>query len=141
VLDRLLSDDFDPSRFVILEEEPVPDLDQAVLPSEPDLRQARIALYSPHRIVVEADLQADGFLVLSDTYYPGWKAFVDGREDKIYQADYLFRAVFLKQGKHLVEFRYSPLSFRIGLGISLAAGAILLGIAVYSSVGRRRQRG
>jgi hypothetical protein len=140
VLDSLLSDDFDPGHTVLLEEEPSPGLDQAIVPSESDLHEAEITFYSPQRVVVEADLKVDGFLVLSDTYYPGWKVFVDGREDKIYQADYLFRAVLLRQGKHVVEFRYSPLSFRVGLAISLATGAILCGMAVYSSLIRRRQR-
>jgi hypothetical protein len=140
VLDRLLGEDFDPSRTVILEEEPLSNLDQTVLPSESDLHGAKIALYSPHRIIIEADLKADGFLVLSDTYYPGWKVYVDGREDKIYQADYLFRAVFLKQGRHVVEFRYSPLSFRIGLAVSLSTGAILCAMAVYGALRRQQRR-
>jgi uncharacterized membrane protein YfhO len=75
-------------------------------------------------------LIADGFLVLSDTYYPGWQVFVDGEEAKIYQADYLFRAVPLKQGEHVVEFRYSPSSFRTGLAISLSCGIVLCGLVV-----------
>jgi heme exporter protein D len=141
VLDRLLSEDFDPSRTVILAEEPPPSFGQDGLPSEPDLHGAEITSYSPHQVVIEADLQADGFLVLSDTYYPGWKVYVDGREDKIYQADYLFRAVFLKQGRHVVEFRYNPLSFRIGLAISLATGAILCAMAMYGALTYLRQRG
>jgi len=140
VLDRLLSDDFDPSRIVILEEEPLLSPNQTVPPSEPDLHGAEITFYSPHQVVIKADLKADGFLVLSDTYYPGWEVYVDGREDKIYQADYLFRTVFLEQGRHVVEFRYRPLSFRIGLAISLAT-AILCAVAVcgYLICGRQRR--
>jgi hypothetical protein len=135
VLERLLSDDFDPSRTVILQEEPLLSLDQAVPPSsESDLHGAEITSYSPHRVVIEADLKADGFLVLSDTYYPGWEVYVDGQEDKIYQADYLFRAVSLEQGRHVVEFRYNPLSFRIGLAISLVTAAVLCAMAVYGSL-------
>jgi uncharacterized membrane protein YfhO len=140
VLERLLSDDFDPSATVILEEEPPLGLDQVSPPSEPDLRGAGIALYSPHRVVIEANLKADGFLVLSDAYYPGWKVSVDGRETRIYQADYLFRAVPLDLGRHVVEFRYRPLSFSIGLAISLVTAAILSGLVVYISVVRRRKR-
>lgn len=140
VLDRLLSDDFDPSHTVILEEEPLSRLDHTILPPEPDLYGAEITSYSPHRVVIEADLKADGFLVLSDAYYPGWKVYVDRREDRIYQADYLFRAVFLEQGRHVVEFRYSPLSFRVGLAISLSTGVILCAMAVYGALIRRRQR-
>jgi hypothetical protein len=140
VMERMLRDDFDPRRMVILEEEPLRRPDQGLQPVEPDLHGAEITLYAPHTVVIEADVNAAGFLVLSDTYYPGWKVYVDGREDRIYQADYLFRAVSLEEGKHVVEFRYNPLSFRIGLAISLVTAAILCGLAVAVLLIRRKQR-
>jgi hypothetical protein len=59
------------------------------------------------------------FLVLNDTYFPGWKAFVDGQETKIYRADYTFRAIPLNAGTHQVEFIYDPLSFKLGAAISI----------------------
>lgn len=123
-LQRLLDAGFDPGLTVILEEELSPGL---VLsdPSESDLHGAEIVVYSPDRVVVEADLKTDGFLVLSDAYYPGWEALVDGRPAKIYQADYLFRAVSLQQGPHVVEFRYRPSSYRTGVTISLISSAVL----------------
>ena len=160
VLSRLLSEGFDPGRSVILEEEPLPVQDQGdrlaakaespgSVPSTGDVYlplvsrnwppSPNIALYSPHKVVIETELQADGFLVLTDTYYPGWQVFVDGREDRIYQADYLFRAVPLRQGKHTVEFRYSPPSFRTGLAVSMLAGVLLIAIALSSSLIRRRR--
>ena len=61
----------------------------------------------------------NGFLFLSDVYYPGWNAYVDEEPAHIYQANYLFRAVELTKGNHKVEFRYEPQSLKIGLGISL----------------------
>jgi hypothetical protein len=140
VMDRMLGTGFDPGRTVILEEEPLRRPVQASEAAVPDALPARITLYAPHRVVIEADLNADGFLVLSDTYYPGWKVFVDGREDRIYEADYLFRAVFLERGKHDVEFRYSPPSFGIGLAVSLVALAALTGFAVAALVIHRRRR-
>ncbi len=140
VIDRMLSDGFDPRRTVILEKEPLRRPGQASEPAEPDIGGAQITLYTPQRVVIDADLNADGFLVLSDTSYPGWKVFVDGQEDSIYEADYLFRAVFLEQGKHVVEFRYNPQSFRIGLAISLVTVAVLLGFAVAATLIERRRR-
>ena len=59
------------------------------------------------------------FLVLNDTYFPGRKAFVDGKETKIYRADYTFRAIPLNGGTHQVEFVYDPLSFKLGAAISI----------------------
>ncbi|MFC2046104.1 YfhO family protein [Chloroflexota bacterium] len=140
VMGRMLGDDFDPLRTVILEEEPLHRPDQAFQPAEPDTHGAEITRYAPHEVVIEADLSDDGFLVLSDTHYPGWRVYVDGREDRIYQADYLFRAVFLEEGKHVVEFRYNPLSFLIGLAITLVTAAILCGLAVAVLLIRRRRR-
>jgi hypothetical protein len=140
VMERMVGDDFDPTRTIILEEEPQQRPDQALHPAKPDIHGAEITLYDPCQVMIEVDSNADGFLVLSDTYYPGWKVFVDGREDRIYQADYLFRAVFLERGKHVVEFRYSPLSFRIGLAISLVTAAALIGFAVAVIVIQRRRR-
>ena len=136
VLERLLTGDFDPTRAVILEEEPSPGPALAD-PQESDLYGAEIVTYSPSRIVVNADLKADGFLLLSDTYYPGWQALADGQVTSIYQADYLFRAVALKQGMHVVEFRYRPGSFRVGLTISLVTGGVLCAVLLFFVIGRR----
>jgi uncharacterized membrane protein YfhO len=61
----------------------------------------------------------NAFLVLSDTYFPGWKAYVDGKKEKIYRANYNFRAIALGAGTHKIEFIYDPLSFKIGAIITL----------------------
>jgi len=78
-------------------------------------------------ILEEEPPKADRFYFVSDTYYPGWKAYVDGKETKIYRANYLFRAVPLTKGKHLVKFVYDPWTFKLGLIIStLAFGGIMV---------------
>ena len=63
---------------------------------------------------VDVEMKRDGFLLLSENYYPAWKAYVDGRPTKIYRADYLFRAIYLPQGKHNVEFVFDSLPYKIG---------------------------
>jgi uncharacterized membrane protein YfhO len=70
-------------------------------------------------------------LVLADSYYPGWKAFVDGREEVIRRANLFFRAVQLPAGNHIVEFRYEPRSFTFGLVISAAT---LVALAVVTAI-------
>jgi len=95
--------------------------------------EVRVMSYQPERIVVEADLASEGYLVLTDAYYPGWRVRVDGHEKEIQRADYLFRAVYLPQGKHLVEFVYDPPSLKIGAAISLVTSfslALGLGLAI-----------
>lgn len=60
----------------------------------------------------------DGFLFVSDLYYPGWKVFVDGKEEKIQRANYAFRSVYVPEGDHQIVFSYQPQSFQYGLIIS-----------------------
>jgi len=94
--------------------------------------EAQIVSYSPNEVIIEANLDKRGFLVLSDTYYPGWEVYVDEKRDKIYKANYCFRAVALSKGKHKVKFAYNPLSFRIGLYLSLTALLLILSFIIYT---------
>jgi uncharacterized membrane protein YfhO len=78
--------------------------------------------------------------VLTDTFYPGWTASVDGSPQPILRANYLFRAVRLPAGDHRVTFVYAPRSFAWGAGIALTTAALLIGWGVQSvRRGRRRQ--
>ena len=96
----------------------------------PDGRGARastgITSYSDHEVIVEVDMPYNGFLVLSDSYYPGWRAEDNGEEARIYRANYLVRAVYLEEGRHRVRFFYSPASFRSGLFISVLSLVVLV---------------
>jgi uncharacterized membrane protein YfhO len=78
-------------------------------------------------VKVDVETSSPGFLILGDTYFPGWKANVDGKRVPIYRADYLLRAVAVEKGSHRVVFLYQPLSFRIGLGLTIISGVIILG--------------
>lgn len=62
-----------------------------------------------------------GWLVVADTWYPGWQVTVDNTVTSISPADGLFRAVFVDAGEHQVSFRYQPMSFILGLILSLFA--------------------
>lgn len=88
--------------------------------------QAKILGYSPNKVVVSCYLKSNGILVLTDTFFPGWKAYVDGKEEKIYRVNGLVRGVFLEKGKHSIVFKYFPFSFKLGLGISLLSILILM---------------
>ena len=59
------------------------------------------------------------FLILSDIYYPGWKAYIDGKETKIYQTDYILRGIVVPAGEHTVEFAFEPASLYLGGTISI----------------------
>ncbi len=132
LLAELSSQTFDPRRTVLLSpasgQEPPYPVSPAPYPLIPLFPE-----YSPNAVKIKVTLGWDGYLVLSDTYYPGWRVYVDGEEREILRANYAFRAVPLESGQHTVLFKYDPLSFKMGLAISLASwGAIVLGLAVSS---------
>lgn len=100
---------------------------QVILESQPAERNAGsgvghiLALDDsrPTSLSISLDMQGQGWLVVADTWYPGWKAYLDGSVVEIHRANYLFRAVSVPIGEHLIEFNYEPLSFRVGSFISV----------------------
>ena len=89
---------------------------------------ARISHEIPERMVVETESAAPSYLVVSDSFDPGWSAAVDGREAAIYPAYCAFRAVYLPKGKHTVVFEYSPAGFKLGLSISFVGILLSFGL-------------
>ena len=80
---------------------------------------------NPQAIKIKTRLTANGYLVLLDTYYPGWTATVDGAVSPVYRADTVGRAVFVPSGEHVVSFVYQPASFYAGVGLALFATVTL----------------
>ncbi len=89
------------------------------------LDAAAIVQSSANRVRVQVDAHAGGWLLLADTYYPGWHARVDGAPAEIVPAYGVLRAVQLPEGAHEVEFIYRPLSFTLGLVSTLLAWPLL----------------
>lgn len=81
-------------------------------------RPAQIIQYAASQVTVRAVLDQPGYLVLSDAYYPGWTAAVDGRPAAVLPANLAFRAVALAPGEHMVEFRCSPPGLKPGAFVS-----------------------
>jgi len=99
---------------------------------------AAITAYAPEDVRVSA--QGAGYLVLTDAWYPGWKAWVDGAPAPILRADLMFRAVYLLPGSHAVEFRFEPDSVKWGLWLSGIALAVWLAALLALGVAARRLR-
>ena len=76
-------------------------------------------------------------MVLSDVFYPGWQAHIDGKPAHIFQTNYIFRGVQLPPGEHTVTFSFRPLSFAIGCGISGASFALLSYLALTDRIHRK----
>ena len=85
---------------------------------------AKIVTDLPERVVVETESTTPAYLLLTDTFDPGWSATLDGQSVPIRPAYVAFRAVALPAGKHTVVFTYVPAGFMLGLSIS-AAGVVL----------------
>ena len=99
---------------------------------------ARILAYEPGAVTIATDSGQAALLVLSDAFYPGWKATVDGQATKIYRANFLFRVAVVPAGQHTVVFRYEPLSFQLGAGLSLGALAVLIAAGLWLWVAARQ---
>ncbi len=135
VLQRKLSEhDFDPSRVVLLESSQSP---PSVPVSADFIGRYTIDTinYSPNRIDLRLTNDFPGYLFLSEVYYPGWKAFINGKETKIYRSNYAFRSIFIPSaGNYKVQFRFEPASLRIGTSITLCGFILLLFISAYLSL-------
>ncbi len=73
------------------------------------------------QVKIKTETASAAFLVLSDVYYPGWQATIDGKSTRIFRTNYLQRGVKIPKGRHTVEFEFKPTSFKLGVGISAAS--------------------
>ncbi len=127
MLEALNSNQFKPREYILLDSSAGAKLRPGSLSAEGEVQgipvasEAKIVEYSPVKISLEVKAATDGFLFLSEIYYPGWKASVDGRSAPILKANYAFRAVQVDKGSHIVELVFSPSSFRIGLMATVMA--------------------
>lgn len=124
---------FDPRRTVVLEEGGGPPIPETPLGTA----EAAILYDSPDRVVVETKAERAAWLVLNDTYGPGWEARIDGHPAKVLRANGLVRAVAVAAGNHRVEFAYRPAAVAWGAALSLLA----LSVAAWLVFGRRPARG
>jgi hypothetical protein len=138
ILKRLKEPTFNFRTSVILENG-VPN-GRAPTLSTPDDPPVIFEDYEPNYVRVHTGkLTEPGWLVLADMYYPGWKVRVDGRAEQILPADYIFRAVPLDSGPHVVEFIYRPTSFIAGVIISILTVTVLLPILLFLRERARRR--
>jgi uncharacterized membrane protein YfhO len=126
--DILKSPDFIPGSTVLLEK----NVNLSDAGTQADIRYKE----SPDNTKILINIRknsGNGILVLADKFYPGWNAFIDGQKTEILPANINQRAIYLPSGNHDVEFIYEPISFRIGLIISLISCIVILLIIVIRS--------
>jgi hypothetical protein len=125
---------FDPAREVLL-------LGGRPLPpaGAPPLGSATITRDDSDLLEITATADADGYLLLADSYYPGWWAEVDGQPAEVLRANYAFRAVPLSPGAHTVRLVFDPPLWRLGWGLAaLAAVACVVLLGAGWWLARRR---
>jgi hypothetical protein len=132
----LVSKDFDPGSTVLLEEAP------EIKPAPPALNEGgpgsvEVTGLTLNTVTLRVRAERPSILVAGDSFYPGWKVYVDGQKRKILKGNLVLRAVPLEKGVHDVRFVYKPNSFRIGAAISLLT---LAGICTAGVLKRRRRR-
>lgn len=140
ILNYMLGEEFNPRREVVIEQ-PIPNTQYPIPDAGCGIQNAKckIVEYEPNRVKIKCYLKKPGWLVLSDTFYPGWKVYVNGIKDKIYKANYCFRAVYLDKGDNFVIFNYIPMLFCIGLWISLVGLFFIIYRFNYAIIEKRRR--
>lgn len=99
---------------------------------------ADIVTENRNGVLIETANLRDGLLVLSDNYYPGWSAAVDGVPARIFRANHTMRAVKVPAGSHMVSFVFMPGTFFESMNISIAAAVLILLALILAALKRRR---
>jgi hypothetical protein len=124
---------FDPAATVVLEG------GQSLDVQPGDAARVQVVRYALNSLEISVDSPVEGYLVLSDPFYPGWQAEVDGQPASLLRANYAFRAVAVPAGSHRVTMAFRSGSWFLGLGITLATLLVLVVLAVVALVRRRRR--
>jgi hypothetical protein len=130
---RLLgSGEVDPRQEALLEEDPPQQMSQP--PGGSSAEQALVEEYGANSMKLKTSSGSAGLLVLSEVYYPAWKAYVDGEPAEVYATDQLLRSVPIPEGEHEVELRYESEALEAGITISMVACAVLVVLAFAAGV-------
>jgi hypothetical protein len=135
---RLLDQPWNPSRQVMVEGMPASDIHASG--ADTPAGEAHLLEDQPTHVVVQAEMTAPGYLVVAERYDEGWHAYVDGAETTVARANGLAQAVAVPQGSHTVTFEYRPFPLMLGLGLTVVAALVWLGLlasSLYRAVIRR----
>ena len=135
-LDIFQREDFDPRETVIIEHDDPGGEHVSCSAAQDTSRNAKIVNEEINSLTVEVDAPTRGFLVVNDTWDPGWQATVDDADEVVLPANALFRAVPVEAGRHTIEFEYRPRSYVIGRALTTAT--LLLMLALVAALLLRR---
>jgi len=131
VLEYMAGTEFDPQKTILFEKEDVGAEPHLLSPNPSAVSgQVEITHYRPDRIALTVDTNQPSYLFLSEIFYPGWKALVDGKPVPILRGNYLFRVIELARGTHSVQFYYAPLTIKMGIAISMLTLVLITYVAI-----------
>ncbi len=119
---------FSPTQTVVLEQDVAPLSPQTAQAPEPS--HIEFVRYGLNDVELRVESPVSGWLVLSDVYYPGWRATLDGRPTPLLRANYTFRAVQVPAGEHAVEMRFAPRTWHLGLALTIATWLAVTAAAI-----------
>ncbi len=122
-LARVKETSFDPERSVVFGENPA----RNPMASQPPAIGGRLNVLDRgvNDVHLRAEVDAPSVIVLSQMYYPGWRATVDGSDVPVYPVNYALTGIVVPANAHDIHFTFRPFSFRIGAGISLVSLLVL----------------
>jgi len=100
----------------------------------PNSTKAKVNFLSdePEYVSLQVESPAPGFVLLADSFYPGWQATVDGVSAPIYRANYAFRLVPIPAGSTTLEFRYRPKSVLVGAVVTIVSTILFVTVWIRS---------
>ena len=106
---------FDPSVTAIVESsDPI-----GILSENSEQDDIEIISHTATSVTIKCTMKSNGLLILSDLFYPGWHAYVNGEKTHIWRTNDVMRGIYLNEGSYEIEFSYKPLPLYIGCLISL----------------------
>lgn len=136
ILTHLKNADFDPRKVAFYHNESQLQINPADTNSIAELTQ-----FKNEHLVFKVISSGNQLLVVSEVYYPEWKAYLDGKEVPIHQINYLLRGVIIPKGEHKLEMKYESKSFETGRILSLSFNVIvtiMLALGLYLELKRKK---
>lgn len=140
IVGKLKAADFNPRQVAYLETTPPAGIDSAAAENA----TVQITGKTFHEMKMKTRSSATGLLVVSEIYYPSWKAYIDGKEVPILKTDYILRSIVVPAGEHTIEMRYVSEKFETGKTLSLASNVLvlaLLGLGAFFELRNRKKDG
>lgn len=132
ILNKIKNNEFDPKQTAFVEE------NINLLPGD-SLATVKIVKYTDEKIVLQTKAEKNSFLFVGNTYLPGWKAYVSGKEVKVYKANYGFLGITVPKGENRVELVYAPNSFFVSKYLALTLSSLTIIILLVGIVTNKKK--